>query len=146
MALITEVENHGEFVWRWSNGSTVTPEYRDGHGDSFATPGSAVRTSEAGWFPEGTIQFSGTFQPGDNISVTWIIRNLETGYEEQRGAAGDIPYPCDAETAALLFGNFINGNVDTCGAQGGGELTVAPAQMPAGTQINLGPPVVTLAP
>ena len=146
MPLLTEVENHGEFVWTFVDDVADPVEYSYGHGDAFATPGDAVRTSAAGWFPEGTIEFTGTFQTGDNISVTWFIRNLETGYEEERGAAGDIPYPCDAEEAARLFGNFINGNVDTMGAQGGGTLVVAPAQMPAGSEINLGPPVVTLAP
>ena len=144
MAIITEVENHGEFVWRVSNGPDQTPEFYGGHGAPYAEVATCTRTLPDGagdWLPYAEITFTGTVKEGDSFSLNWVTRNLETGYEENRGAAGVFPRDCDAETAANIAGQFINGNVDTQAAQGGGVLRIYPVGEP--DEINVGEPVFT---
>ena len=146
MPIITEVENHGEFVWRSSNAPDATPEFWDGHGASYSEVATCTRTLPDGagaWLPFAEITFTGTVKAGDSFSLNWITRNLETGYEENRGAAGVFPRDCDAETAALLAGSFINGNVDTQAAQAEGVLRIFPVGEP--DEINVGEPVLTPA-
>ncbi len=145
MPLLTEVENHGEFVWTFVDDVSDPVEYYTGHGAAFDETPVMTRTAGETFGPYGEIEFTGTFPAGTNLSVNWTIRDPD-GNDQIRGAEGDLPYPCDAETAALLLGQFINGNVDTGGSQGGGFLRLYPAQMPVGTQISMGNPVLTPAP